>query len=103
MTQDIDPKRSQIHNYLSDSPLHNSVAYDLFYFDRYQTIYYDALAGWIYDLEDEQLEQYGKGIEDLVNAVYKDGDVITDGSLELITKVGSMKCTFDEFMDRINL
>lgn len=72
MTQDIDPKRSQIHNYLSDSPLHNSVAYDLFYFDRYQTIYYDALAGWIYDLEDEQLEQYGERIEELVNALYKD-------------------------------
>jgi len=36
------------------------------------------------------------------NAIYKDGDVITDGSLELITKVGSMKSTFDEFIDRIN-
>lgn len=72
MGQDVDPKRSQIHKYLSDSPLHKSVAYDLFYFDRYQTIYYDELANWIYDLEEEQWKQYGKRIEDLVNALYKD-------------------------------
>ena len=72
MTQDIDPKRSQIHTSIIWSPLHNSIANTLFYFDRYQTIYYDALAGWIYDLEDEQLEQYGERIEELVNALYKD-------------------------------
>ena len=37
------------------------------------------------------------------NAAYADGDVIESGSLNLITKVGSMKSTFDEFMNRINL
>ena len=35
------------------------------------------------------------------NAVYADGDVIIDGTLELITKVGSIRSTFDGFIDAL--
>lgn len=75
MNQDIDPKRSQIHTSVTWSPLQNSIANTLFYFERYLTIYYDELALWLSDIEDDKWEKYGKEIEELIDAIYKDAKV----------------------------
>lgn len=67
-----DVRRSQLHTTVVWSPLHNSILYTLFDFDRYQTIYYEDLASWLIDMEDEQWKKYGKEIEKTINTLYED-------------------------------
>lgn len=75
MDQGVDPKRSQIHSSVIYSPLHNNnVAFDLFDFHRNETIYYDELASWIYQLDDKRWEKDKTRLIDLVNAIYDDAN-----------------------------
>jgi len=69
MNQDVDPKRSQIHSFVIDT---DADLYDLFWLERYATVYYDELAEWIEDLDEEKLEANKDDIEQLVNFIYED-------------------------------
>lgn len=65
----VDPKRSQIHSSVIDVDVD---FYDLFWLERYVTVYYDELAEWIEELDDDKLEEYKDDIEKLVNFIYED-------------------------------
>ena len=69
MNQKVDPKRSQIHSFVIDV---TADFYDLFWLDRYTTVYYDKLAEWIEDLDEEAIEANKDDVENLVNFIYED-------------------------------
>lgn len=64
-----DPKRSQVNSFVIDF---EADLYDIFYIEKYQTVYYDELAEWINELDEEKFEKFQTDIEELVNAMYKD-------------------------------
>lgn len=65
MNQNVDPKRSQIHSFVIDT---TADFYDLFWLERYTTVYYDELAEWIKELDEEKFED----VEQLVDFIYED-------------------------------
>lgn len=69
LDRDVDPRRSQIHSSIIDV---NVDFYDLFWLERYITVYYDELAEWIEELEEEKLEANKDDVEQLVNFIYED-------------------------------
>lgn len=69
MNQKVDPKRSQIHSFVIDA---TADFYDLFWLERYATVYYDELAEWIEDLDEEKLITNKDDIEQLVDFIYED-------------------------------
>lgn len=69
LDRDVDPKRSQIHSFVIDV---NADLYDLFWLERYSTVYYDELAEWIEELDEEKLEANKDDVEQLVDFIYED-------------------------------
>lgn len=69
LDRNVDPKRSQIHSFVIDV---NADLYDLFWLERYSTVYYDELAEWIEELDEEKFEANKDDVEQLVDFIYED-------------------------------
>lgn len=70
--QEVDPKRSQIHHFVPDIDVD---FYDIFWLERYATTYYDELAEWIDELDEDKAEEYSSQLTDLVDYMYEDAKV----------------------------
>ena len=72
MSQKVDPKRSQIHYSVFETPVNATRFNDLFDLDRYMTIYYDYMAEWITELNESAFEEWGQEIEKMIDFMYED-------------------------------
>jgi len=70
--QEVDPKRSQIHHFVPDIDVD---FYGIFWLERYATTYYDELAEWIDELDEDKAEEYSSQLTDLVDYMYEDAKV----------------------------
>lgn len=68
LNQEVDPKRSQIHSFIGL----DVDWYELFWLERYTTVYYDELAEWISDLDEDKLDKYADDVESIINYIYDD-------------------------------
>lgn len=67
-----DPKRSQIHSCVPNIDVD---FYGIFWIEKYTTVYYDELAEWIDELDEDKVKEYSSQLKILVDYMYEDAKV----------------------------